>query len=173
MPSPRNPRPGHLRATRLRLGLSQERVGVLAGLSSPQKQVSNVERGGGINGWRAAHLVMKALMRVLEEQRAERWMIGHRSRKLAEYKARIARQEALWNALPDSPAKAALLDAMLDRCFDLMCEGNGEACDAIAEWLPPDRVEAMFDAWERWSEGDDSPSGQAAEPSGTGTSIQP
>lgn len=63
--------------------------------------------------------------------------------------ARIARQETLFaGALRPSDANAqALMAAMLERCLVLMHEGRGEECDAIAEWLPRDRVEQMFAQW--------------------------
>jgi transcriptional regulator with XRE-family HTH domain len=64
--------------------------------------------------------------------------------------ARIARQRALWAALPASPEKAALEAAMLDRCLDLMHWGNGEETDALAEWLPEAGVEQMFATYDAW-----------------------
>lgn len=153
------PRPGHLRATRLRFGLSQFQVATLAGCRH-QADVSHAELGAGPHRER----IMRALMRCWEEKRAERWMSNHRRLQLAEDNARIASQEALWAALPDSPQKEALLDAMIDRCFDLMCDGQGAECDAIAEWLPRDRVLAMFAAWEQWFDGGDDATRDFGEP---------
>lgn len=152
MPRKANPlRPGHLRVARERLGLSQSEVAYRAKMRSGQSGVSAVEHGK--SPGREAD-VLKVLLAAIDETRAERFMERHRLWQLAEDQARIARQEAVWNALPESPEKSALLDAMIDRCFDLMCIGHGGECDAIAEWLPPDRVRAMFDAWERWDQGE-------------------
>lgn len=61
---------------------------------------------------------------------------------------RIDRQRTLMAQNTNGPAKAALLDAMQRRAYDLMWDGHTEACDAVTEWLPSDMVNQMFDAWE-------------------------
>lgn len=69
------------------------------------------------------------------------------SSKMVAEQERIARHEALFAAIPDGDAKLALIEAMLQRAYDLLWDGDGEACDAITEWLPLDRVREMLDAW--------------------------
>jgi hypothetical protein len=61
---------------------------------------------------------------------------------------RIERQRTLFAMLPDCRATDALRAAMLQRAYDLMWDGDGLACDALAEFLPSKEVERMFDAWE-------------------------
>lgn len=67
------------------------------------------------------------------------WQIDERER--------IARSEALLAAVSDTPEKAALIEAMLQRAYDLMWEHRCEECDAITDWLPPLLVREMLDAW--------------------------
>lgn len=49
---------------------------------------------------------------------------------------RVERQRTLFNSLPSSNATDRLKAAMLQRAYDLMWNGDGLACDAIAEFLP-------------------------------------
>lgn len=154
-----NPRIGHLRATRLRLGLSQRQVGERVGLL--QTYVSDGELG---KSQMHARSVMHSLMLFVGDLRIERWLEPRRTASLVADQERVKDQERIWEAVPESPEKNALEDAMIDRCFDLMCEGKGEECDAIAEWLPNDRVQAMFAAWERWNAGDDAQPESSPEP---------
>ena len=61
---------------------------------------------------------------------------------------RVDRQRTLFNMLPSSNATDRLKEAMLQRAYDLMWDGNGIACDSLIEFLPSKEVEQMFDAWE-------------------------
>jgi predicted transcriptional regulator len=49
--------------------------------------------------------------------------------------------------LPNYAACDRLKAAMLQRAYDLMCDGDATAADAIAEFLPARDADAMFDAW--------------------------
>ncbi|MBS0369053.1 MAG: helix-turn-helix transcriptional regulator [Proteobacteria bacterium] len=60
---------------------------------------------------------------------------------------RIALQRAIFSELRDHPKFQDVVDVMLSRCLELMHDGDGSECDAIAEWLPEDGVGAMFDRW--------------------------
>jgi hypothetical protein len=135
-----------LRERRKALGLTQMQ---LAALRFPwrihQAAVSRAEAHPAENPGDVANL-RRAIVLLELDRRAER--LNAARRWLDDERARVARQEALWAALPDSPAKAALQEAMLERCLDLMHVGRGEECDAIAEWLPPAEVRRMFDRWE-------------------------
>lgn len=62
---------------------------------------------------------------------------------------RIERQRTLFAMLPSGNAADRLKAAMLQRCYDLMWDGDGLACDALAEFLPSAEVEKMFEAWEQ------------------------
>ena len=141
----RPPRDHRLQQRRLALGLSisdlSERAFFRVGC---ERRLTKVEAG--IGDPADVAVVRRAL--VFEESEPRR-----RREDLRRERARIARQRMLWDALPLSPEKAALERAMLDRCFDLMCAHNGSETDAIAEWLPEERVGEMFEQWERFQEG--------------------
>lgn len=62
---------------------------------------------------------------------------------------RIERQRTLFAMVPDTHALGRLKDAMLQRAYDLMWDGDCTATDAIAEFLPSADVTRMFEAWER------------------------
>lgn len=68
---------------------------------------------------------------------------------------RIERQRTLFAMLPSTNATDRLKEAMLQRCYDLMWDGDGLACDAVAEFLPSRDVDKMFEAWERDQMGSD------------------
>lgn len=136
-----------LRERRQRLGMSQGQIAAAAGLRYAY-YVSVAEVHGHLH---YGDRVRRALIDIELQRRVKRKLAAHKQSWLASERARVARQEALWAALPTSPEKIALQAAMLDRCIDLMDAGDGEACDAIAEWLPPNAVQAMFDHWENRS----------------------
>lgn len=60
---------------------------------------------------------------------------------------RVDQQRTLMAMVVNGPAKSALVDAMLQRAYDLLWDGSWEGCDAICEFLPSDQVRAMMDAW--------------------------
>ena len=55
--------------------------------------------------------------------------------------------------VPDTRAKDDLMQAMLQRAYDLMWDGDCAGTDALAEFLPSAAVEAMFQAWQSDQEG--------------------
>jgi hypothetical protein len=61
---------------------------------------------------------------------------------------RVERQRTLFAMLPSTNATDRLKEAMLQRAYDLMWDGDGLACDALSEFLPERDVTTMFDAWE-------------------------
>lgn len=60
---------------------------------------------------------------------------------------RIERQRTLFAMVSDASAKDRLKEAMLQRAYDLMCEGHPEACDALCEFLPEKEADMMMNAW--------------------------
>jgi nitric oxide reductase activation protein len=73
---------------------------------------------------------------------------------------RIERQRTLFNMLPSCGATDRLKAAMLQRCYDLMWDGDAQACDALAEFLPSADVEKMFSAWDKDSAGSQANGGE-------------
>lgn len=135
--------PAKLKARRLRLGLTQQAVAEAAGIRPPYPgYVSTIENGKP----QACKAHIPAVYYALAEPILRRWRLRADER-------RIRFQRSLWAALPDHPAVRALKAAMLDRCLDLMHEGDGTECDAIAEFLPEADVERMFARWEGETEG--------------------
>lgn len=133
-----------LRERRQRLGKTQREIANLAGLRYAE-YVSNAEYGIGpaenIEAIRRAIVNLESAPRYIRESRRRQ------KQAVAAMEARIAAQRALWAAVPASPEKAALQAAMLARITDLMDQGEGEAADAIAEFLPADEATAVLDAW--------------------------
>lgn len=66
---------------------------------------------------------------------------------------RIGRQRTRMAMVPDSRAKDSLMEAMLQRAYDLIWDGDFLACDALCEFLPSASVEKMFAAWASDQEG--------------------
>jgi hypothetical protein len=60
---------------------------------------------------------------------------------------RVERQRTLFNVLPDSAAVTKLKDAMLQRAYDLLWDGDCAGCDALTEFLPSIDVDQMLNAW--------------------------
>lgn len=60
---------------------------------------------------------------------------------------RIDRQRTLFAMIVTSEAKSAFQRAMLQRAYDLLCDGDATACDALCEFLPSIEVDAMLSAW--------------------------
>ena len=60
---------------------------------------------------------------------------------------RIARQRNLFTFLPVTQSVDRLKEGMLQRAYDLLCDGDTSGCDAILEFLPSRDVERMLDAW--------------------------
>lgn len=74
---------------------------------------------------------------------------GERATKAeaAENDKRIECQRALFGLLPNGSDKDRLKQAMLQRAYDLLWDGDCMGCDALTEFLPGTDVEAMLDAW--------------------------
>lgn len=65
-------------------------------------------------------------------------------RKCAEESARIARQREVFARLPHCRERQALMAAMLDRAFALLDGGQCEACDALLEFVPEEKSDALL-----------------------------
>lgn len=70
-----------------------------------------------------------------------------------EEERRVGRQRTLMAMLPDTRSVDALKEAMLQRAYDLMWDGNCMACDALVEFLPSAAVDKMFEAWQNDQDG--------------------
>jgi transcriptional regulator with XRE-family HTH domain len=122
-----------LRERRIKLGVSQDLVGQLAGFPaySAQGMVSFIERAarpspGRVQQIRAALVYLEA-----EPRRQRAW-------EREERRAVIATEAAI---------VAGDRDALVDRLVDLLCEGRGDDFDALGARLDSDIVE---DAGEKY-----------------------
>ena len=70
----------------------------------------------------------------------------HRDHNETEEK-RISRQRNLFTMLPDTRTTDALKEAMLQRAYDLLWDGDALGCDAILEFMPGRDAEALLNAW--------------------------
>jgi hypothetical protein len=66
-----------------------------------------------------------------------------------EEERRIERQRSLFAMLPSSDATDRLRDAIAQRAYDLMWDGDALSTDALLEFLPSDLAEQVLDAWEK------------------------
>jgi hypothetical protein len=76
-----------------------------------------------------------------------------RTHNLQEQK-RIEKQRTLFAMLPSSNASDHLREAMKQRAYDLMCNGDGLATDALLEFLPSADADEVFAAWDNDQDGD-------------------
>ena len=76
----------------------------------------------------------------------------------AEEEKRVERQRTLFAMLPSSTAADRLRDAMLQRAYDLLCDGDAAGCDAILEFVPSADADALLNAWSQ--DQDDSEEGK-------------
>jgi hypothetical protein len=72
----------------------------------------------------------------------------------AEQEKRVERQRTLFAMLPSTNATDRLKDAMLQRAYDLLWDGDSMGCDALIEFMPERDVTRMLDAWSHDFEGD-------------------
>lgn len=79
--------------------------------------------------------------------RAARKIDPEAQARLEAEEKRIANQRNLFTFLPVMAAVESLKAAMLQRAYDLLSDGDAEACDAITEFLPSRDVGEMLDAW--------------------------
>jgi cytochrome P450 len=77
----------------------------------------------------------------------------------AEDQKRTERQRTLFAMLPSSDATDRLKDAMLQRAYDLMWDGDPIGADAILDFLPSAAVDVMLAAWSKDFD-DDGPKSQ-------------
>lgn len=68
---------------------------------------------------------------------------------------RIDRQRTLFNMLPSCDAADRLREAMAQRAYDLMWNGDGLATDALLEFLPSDTATAVLNAWDNDQDGNE------------------
>jgi len=61
---------------------------------------------------------------------------------------RVERQRTLFAQLPAYSACDRLKEAMMQRVYDLMWDGDTNGADALAEFLPSADADAVFDAWQ-------------------------
>lgn len=94
----------------------------------------------------AAVTVLKELAEEEADRRAE--SSDHDDQEAS----RIARQRATFAGVGKSSPKKRRA-AMLQRAYDLIWDGDGTGCDALAEFLPEADVEEMFDAWDHDQQG--------------------
>ena len=93
----------------------------------------------------APQAVTKAIRNYAEELEDRR--LDGRDFNAAE-KKRVEHQRTLFNFLPDSNATDRLREAMMQRAYDLIWDGDGMGCDALLEFLPSDSAEEILNAWE-------------------------
>jgi len=85
---------------------------------------------------------LRTLARELEARHAD-----GRTHSAAEQK-RVERQRTLFNMLPSCGAADRLKEAIMQRAYDLMWDGDAQACDALIEFLPSKDAEEVLNAWE-------------------------
>lgn len=78
----------------------------------------------------------------------------HRDETAADEK-RQSRHRNLFTMLPDCHSVDALKDAMLQRAYDLLWDGDALGCDAILEFVPSDEVDVLLGAWSDDQDGKD------------------
>lgn len=79
--------------------------------------------------------------------KGEREDTARREQERLEEQRRIDRQRTLFNILPTCSQRDKLKNAMLQRAYDLIWDGECEACDALTEFLPSEDVGKMLDAY--------------------------
>lgn len=84
-------------------------------------------------------------IRLLARDRAVR-RAEHRDWTEAEDR-RVERQRTLFSMLPSSHATDRLKEAMLQRAYDLLWDGDAMGCDAILEFVPSHEATALLDCW--------------------------
>lgn len=64
-----------------------------------------------------------------------------------EEQQRIERQRTLFAMVPDTSSLTRLKEAMLQRAYDCMWDGDPASCDALLEFLPEKDADKLLDAW--------------------------
>lgn len=65
-----------------------------------------------------------------------------------EEQGRVERQRTVFAMLPSMNSVDRLREAMLQRAYDLLWDGDCTGCDALLEFLPEKDVDRMFAAWQ-------------------------
>jgi len=73
----------------------------------------------------------------------------------SEEERRCERQRTLFALLPDCHATDRLKEAMLQRAYDLLWDGDALGCDALIEFLPSVDVERLLGNWSSDFEGEE------------------
>lgn len=126
-----------LKERREMLGLTQAAITRAAGLSS--NDVSMVEAGRDNKGWRTRKVRRALIKRELQ------------ARHLRHENTRIERQRAVWNDLPDCPAKEKLIELLSDAAWQMLDSGNCDDADRVLFILPEPVATALLnDFFEDW-----------------------
>lgn len=88
-------------------------------------------------------------LREAAKHAASRKVDGLRDETAQAEMKRIERQRNLMTMLPDTRSLDTLKEAMLQRAYDLMWDGDCAGTDALTEFLPSRDVTRMFEAWEQ------------------------
>lgn len=78
----------------------------------------------------------------------------HGAQVRADEDRRTERQRTLFAMLPPGNAVDRLREAMLQRAYDLLWDGDPLGCDALIEFLPSADVDRMMNAWSSDFDGD-------------------
>lgn len=113
------------------LGLLQPQVAKLAGLKP--HDVSMVETGRDDKGWRTPRVRLALIGEELKR------------RKYRHENARIARRRAVWNDIPDGPAKERLIERLSDALWHLWENAVFEAADPLLFILPEPVATKLLD----------------------------
>jgi hypothetical protein len=83
----------------------------------------------------------------MKASKAKQAELAERQKHLEAERRRIGRQRTLFTMLPQYSVVDRLKEAMLQRAYDLLCDGTGEEADAILEFVPEKDAMALLDAW--------------------------
>lgn len=86
---------------------------------------------------------LRGMARDLETAKAEGRGFDEREKR------RVDRQRTAFTMVPDTDGKSRLKEAMMQRAYDLIWDGDCQGADALLEFLPSDDATKVLDAWER------------------------
>lgn len=101
---------------------------------------------------RAPEPMVKALRSFAQELEARR--TDGRTASLEEDK-RVERQRTLFAMLPSTNATDRLREAVMQRAYDLLWDGDGQGCDALLEFLPSKSADEILNAWDNDQDGNE------------------
>jgi hypothetical protein len=102
-----------------------------------------------LEGYGGNPLLRTALREAADKEAGKLKRGETRNRDFEGEEKRIAAQRNLFTFLPPGTHKDRLMQAMLQRAYDLMWDGMCTECDALTEFLPSAEVDRMFEAWDR------------------------